>query len=68
METQFLKNLIDSNNPTELFFQQLLKFGVRLTDEDLKTFYYKLESEIKGLEEFLFQTYGEYCQLPLPKS
>jgi len=65
IETDFIMNLIESNDPVQLVGEKVLKIWLNEAEKDNKTegYYYKGEEEVKDFEEFLLESYWEFYDL-----
>ena len=62
IETDFITEIIKSNNPVSLLGERLLKIWLSMAekDDEIGDYYYKGEEEIRDFEEFILKSYWEF--------
>jgi len=65
IETDFIIDLIKSDNPVQIVGERVLKIWFNEAENDNKTgdYYYKGEEKVKDFEEFLLKSYWEFYDL-----
>jgi hypothetical protein len=68
IENEFIKSIIQQDNPIPFVWQKTLNLWLSHINENLQDYYYHGEEDICAFEDFLLNTYEEFFSKELPKA